>query len=83
MQAWEYTQGIVCEIAYNNKPSRMVAPLHWKQRVFATKNRRQVQCVENIWSFLRSITFWTLWIERNDLVFNNESKHDQVTPFET
>ncbi len=28
--------------------------------------------VENIWSLLRGITLWTLWIECNDLVFNNE-----------
>jgi len=40
--AWEYTQGIVCELAYDNKPSRVVAPLHWKQCVFATRSPRQV-----------------------------------------
>jgi hypothetical protein len=28
--------------------------------------------VHNIWFLLRGITFWTLWIERNDLVFNNK-----------
>jgi hypothetical protein len=27
--------------------------------------------VENIWFLLRGITFWTLWIVHNDLVFNN------------
>jgi hypothetical protein len=31
-----------------------------------------VQRVENIWSLLRGITLSTLWIEPNDLVFNNE-----------
>jgi hypothetical protein len=27
--------------------------------------------VENIWSFLRGITLWFIWIDCNDLVFNN------------
>jgi hypothetical protein len=31
-----------------------------------------VQHVENIQSLLRGITLCTLWIEWNDLVFNNE-----------
>ncbi len=62
----------MCELAYGNKPSRVVAPLHWKQCVFAAKSLRQVQRVENIWSLLRGITLSTLWIEPNDLVFNNE-----------
>ncbi len=31
-----------------------------------------MQHVENIWSLLRGITFWTWWIEQNDLVSNNE-----------
>ncbi len=30
-QAWQYTQNIVCELAYDNKPSWVVTPLHWKQ----------------------------------------------------
>ncbi len=71
-QAWEYTQGIVCELAYGNKPSQVVAPLHWNQFVFAAKSPRQVQHVENIWSLLRGITLWILWSEWNDLVFNNK-----------
>jgi hypothetical protein len=29
-QAWEYTQSIVCELAYYDKPSHMIAPLYWK-----------------------------------------------------
>jgi hypothetical protein len=71
-QAWEYTQGIMCDLAYGNKPSRVVAPLHWKQCVFVAKSPRQVKCVENIWSLPRGITLWNLWIEWNDLVFNNK-----------
>ncbi len=50
----------------------VVSPIHWKQCVFAAKSPRQVQRVENIWCLLKGITLWTLWIERNDLVFNNE-----------
>jgi hypothetical protein len=41
-QAWEYTQDIVSEFAYDNKPSWVVAPLNWKQSVFATKSPKLV-----------------------------------------
>jgi len=61
----------VCELAYGYKPSWVVAPLYWKQSVLAAKSPRQVQH-ENIQSLLRGITLCTLWIEWNDLVFNNE-----------
>ena len=29
-----------------------------------------------IWHLLRSITLWTMWIERNDKVFNHEQWHE-------
>jgi hypothetical protein len=38
--AWEYIQGIVCELAYGNKPSWVVVLLHWKQCVFVAKSPR-------------------------------------------
>ncbi len=47
-------------------------PPHWKQCVFVTKSPRQVQHVGAIWSLLKGITLQILWIEWNDLVFNNE-----------
>jgi hypothetical protein len=28
--------------------------------------------VGELWSLLRGITFWVVWYEKNDLVFNNE-----------
>jgi hypothetical protein len=28
-----------------------------------------------IWHLLRGITLWTIWIERNDRVFNQEQWH--------
>jgi hypothetical protein len=39
---WEYTQDIVGELAYGNKPSRVVAPLHWKQFVSVAKSPKQM-----------------------------------------
>jgi hypothetical protein len=41
-RTWEYTQGVVCELAYDNKQSLVVGPLHWKQCVFVVKSLRQV-----------------------------------------
>ncbi len=29
-----------------------------------------------LWSLLCSVTLWCIWIERNDLVFNDIKSHD-------
>jgi hypothetical protein len=78
--AWEYTQVIVCELAYSYKPSWVVAPLHWKQSVLATKSPRQVQHVENIRSLLRGITLCTL-CELNGMIWFSTMKDEMLLKF--
>ena len=32
--------------------------------------------MSKIWHLLRGVTIWTIWIERNDKVFNHEQWHE-------
>jgi hypothetical protein len=41
-------------------------------KIFAAKMLRWFYSVGELWSLLRGITFWVVWYEKNDLVFNNE-----------
>jgi hypothetical protein len=48
-----------------------------KHYIFTTKELRKFEGVKGLWSLLRGITSWVLWIERNYLVFNGEWWHVQ------
>lgn len=41
-------------------------------KIFAAKMLRWFYGAGELWSLLRGITFWVVWYEKNDLVFNNE-----------
>lgn len=48
-----------------------------KHNIFTIKELRKFKRVKGLWSLLKGITLWVLWIERNDLVFNGEWWHVQ------
>jgi hypothetical protein len=41
-------------------------------KTLAAKMLRWFYGAGELWSLLRGITFWVVWYEKNDLVFNNE-----------
>ncbi len=41
-------------------------------KIFDAKMLRWFYSVGELWSLLRGITFWVVWYEKNNLVFNNE-----------
>lgn len=45
--------------------------LDWQHGMFGEKTPSSLSKVSRIWLLLRVITFWTFWIERNNLTFNN------------
>ena len=45
---------------------------NWKQAFFGERLPKKYGLKTKIWHLLRGITLWTIWIERNDKVFNHE-----------
>jgi hypothetical protein len=43
--------------------------------LFAQRMPSRFQDQGTIWVYLRSITLWTLWVARNDTVFNQQESH--------
>lgn len=46
-------------------------PLTWKQGIFSNRIPKKFDMVNSIWGIIRTVILWTLWIERNDVVFNS------------
>lgn len=45
--------------------------LSWKQGIFSHRIPRKFDSVKRIWMEIRTAVLWSLWLERNDVVFNN------------
>jgi hypothetical protein len=61
----------VGELVNMAKPFQLTSSMQWKHAIFVARVSRHLHSVENIWSFFRGITLWSIWIECNDLIFNN------------
>jgi hypothetical protein len=48
---------------------------NWKQALFGERIPKKYSKKIPIWHLIRGITLWTIWIERNDKVFNQEQWH--------
>ena len=48
---------------------------NWKQAMFGERVPKKNDKMIKVWHLLRSVTLWTIWIERNDKVFNQEHWH--------
>ena len=48
---------------------------NWKQVIFGERIPKKYAKKIKIWHLLRGITLWTIWVERNDKVFNDEQWH--------
>jgi hypothetical protein len=46
------------------------SPPDWSQSIFAGPILRRFQSVGRLWSLLRGITLWSMWIARNQCIFN-------------
>ena len=48
---------------------------NWKQGIFGERIPFKFRKMTKIWHLLRGTTLWTIWVERNDKVFNQEQWH--------
>jgi len=69
-RASDYTKTIVGELVNRPKPFQLASPMQWKHAIFVARVPRRFHGVENIWSFFRGITLWSIWTECNNLIFN-------------
>ncbi len=70
-RVWDYMKTIVCELVNGVKPFQLAFPMQWKHATSTTRVPKHLHHVENIWSSFKCIILWSIWIEHNDLVFNN------------
>jgi len=49
---------------------------NWKQTLFGERIPKKFVKKFKVWHLLRGITLWTIWIERNDKVFNHKQWHE-------
>ena len=49
---------------------------NWKQALFGERIPKKYDKLVKVWHLLRGITMWTIWIERNDKVFNHTQWHE-------
>jgi hypothetical protein len=45
--------------------------LTWKQGIFSERIPQKFDGVCGMWSTIRTVVLWSLWIEWNDVMFNN------------
>ena len=48
---------------------------NWKQALFGERIPNRYGKMIKVWHLLREITLWTIWIEHNDRVFDQEQWH--------
>jgi hypothetical protein len=60
----------LCGIRMGNYDS-----FNWKQVIFGERIPKKYEKMIKIWHLLRGITLWTIWIKRNNRVFNLEQWH--------
>ena len=73
-RAWRWATYIMQELC--GVRSGNLDCFNWKQALFGERIPKKYGPKSKIWHLLRGITLWTIWIERNDKVFNQEQWHE-------
>ena len=78
-RAWRWATFIMhelCGVRYGHLDS-----FNWKQAIFGERIPYKFRKLVKIWHLLRGITLWTIWLERNDKVFNQEQWQESKVKF--
>ena len=73
-RAWRWSTFIMHELC--GVRSGNYDCFNWKQALFGERIPKKYSKTIKIWHLLRGITMWTIWIERNDMVFNQTQWHE-------
>jgi hypothetical protein len=68
---WSYVTFLLNRIAAPTMNLNWNMP-DWKQSIFASRPPRRFSKIGRFWDLLRGITMWTIWLARNDQVFNQD-----------
>ena len=74
-QAWTYVEKVISHIRDPAIPPPI--PPNCNQVVFGSRRNLGDNALVCLWTLLQGITLWTLWISRNDTVFNHSSWPEQ------
>lgn len=72
-KAWLWATHVLNKITLTSPASAWRGPwrpFHWKEALFSHRIPRRFRPIEQVWSLLRGVVMWTLWLSRNDVVFN-------------
>jgi hypothetical protein len=62
--AWNYTHGILNCLFYGSSFMQQVMPMQSRHIIFVAKEPRHLCNVINLWSLLKGITLWIVWITK-------------------
>jgi hypothetical protein len=69
--AWDWAIHILKVLVAKNNERGPWWPVNWKQGIFSDKIPRRFDSIQKIWMAIRGTVVWTLWMERNDAIFND------------
>lgn len=70
-RAWHWAIHIMNTFVSGRDARRLWQPLTWKQGIFFDNIPRKFNQMKRIWMELRIVVLWSLWIERNEKVYDN------------
>jgi hypothetical protein len=69
--AWQWGIHILNTLVAENNGRGPWRLFFWKQGIFSNRIPRKFDEVQRVWMAMCGIIVWTLWTERNDVIFND------------
>ena len=71
--AWQFAIHIMNILVAGKDAQGPWQPLSWKQGIFSNRIPRKFDQLKRIWLELHLVALWSIWLERNNCAFNNQS----------
>jgi hypothetical protein len=74
VRAWEFAFSSLYRFKFPpHSKGSLENPRVWSTVLFNNPLPSRVKKLSAVWSLLKGVTLWAIWIERNELVFNDET----------